>query len=96
MKFRVVARGGNGEIQHYDFSNASDISARYDQVTVEDCSTYLELRGFPVYRGLIGPMPDGDGVARYETPEVFEELTKIWGAPRRKRRHKNDEPISIG
>ena len=54
------------------------------QVGVDDCSTDLELRGLPVFRGLIGPMPDGspeDGnVIRYESPEVFETLTKDWGA----------------
>jgi hypothetical protein len=31
-----------------------------------------------VFRGLIGPMPEGKGVVRYETPEVFETLTKEW------------------
>jgi hypothetical protein len=34
----------------------------------------------PVFRGLIGPMPEGKGVVRYETPEVFETLTKEWSA----------------
>ena len=32
----------------------------------------------PVFRGLIGPMPEGKGIVRYETPEVFETLTKEW------------------
>ena len=32
----------------------------------------------PVFRGLIGPMPEGKGVVRYESPEVFETLTKEW------------------
>jgi hypothetical protein len=34
----------------------------------------------PVFRGLIGPMPEAKGVVRYETPEVFETLTKEWSA----------------
>ena len=36
------------------------------------------LRGMPVFRGLIGPMPEGKDVVRYESPEVFETLTKEW------------------
>jgi hypothetical protein len=46
----------------------------------------------PVFRGLIGPMPEGKGIVRYEAPEVFEALTKEWGAtttgrkPRRRAR----------
>jgi len=44
----------------------------------------------PVFRGLIGPMPEAKGVVRYETPEVFETLTKEWtqtstGRTRRRR-----------
>ena len=48
----------------------------------------LEIRGQPVFRGLIGPMPDGKNVIRYESPEVFETLTKEWDTkttPRRTR-----------
>ena len=55
---------------------------------VDDCSTDLELRGLPVFRGLIGPMPENGNVIRYESPEVFETLTKDWGTvppPRRAR-----------
>ena len=40
----------------------------------------LDLRGQPVFRGLIGPMPEGKNVIRYESPEVFETLTKEWSA----------------
>jgi hypothetical protein len=35
---------------------------------------------------LIGPMPEGDNIVRYETPEVFEQLTKEWALPQPKRR----------
>ena len=55
---------------------------------MDDCSTDLELRGLPVFRGLIGPMPEGTNIIRYESPEVFETLTKEWGSvklPRRSR-----------
>ncbi len=50
----------------------------HTQIGVDDCSTDLSLRGMPVFRGLIGPMPESKGVVRYETPEVFETLTKEW------------------
>ena len=55
---------------------------RHAQVGVDDCSTDLGLRGLPVFRGLIGPMPEGKTVVRYESPEVFETLTKEWSAQR--------------
>ena len=41
----------------------------------DDCSTDLRLRGAPVFRTLVGPMPEGRNIIRYETPEVFESLT---------------------
>jgi hypothetical protein len=31
-------------------------------------------------------MPEGRNVVRYETPEVFEALTKEWAAPKAPRR----------
>lgn len=42
-------------------------------------SKYLrpELQRFPMLKGLLGPMWSGNSdVARYETPEVFEILSK--------------------
>ena len=62
---------------------------RHKQIGVDDCSTDLELRGLPVFRGLIGPIPEGANIIRYESPEVFETLTKQWSVaktPRRSRR----------
>lgn len=85
MTYRVVARGPQGEIKTYDYDSEEEMLRRHNQVGVEDCSTDLDLRGLPIFRGLIGPMPDGGGIARYETPEVFEKLTKIWSAPKRKK-----------
>ena len=40
----------------------------------------------PVFRGLIGPMPESKGVIRYESPEVFETLTKDWSTVKAARR----------
>ena len=84
MIYRLVDRASNGEIQIRDFSNAAEISARFERIGVEDCSVDLRMRGLPVFRGLIGPTPERDGtIARYETPEIFEKLTKEWSAPQR-------------
>lgn len=76
--FRVVTRGADGQLRIRDYDSQEDLLKRHLQVGVEDCSTNLTLRGLPVFRGLIGPMPETAGVVRYETPEVFETLTKEW------------------
>jgi hypothetical protein len=45
-----------------------------------------------VFRTLVGPMPEGRTIVRYETPDVFEALTKEWAAPKapRRRARKSD------
>ena len=66
-------------------------------IVVDDCSTDLSLRGMPVFRGLIGPIPESKTVARYESPEVFEIMTKEWAAQKsRRRRRKSTVPAPAG
>ena len=84
--FRVVTRGADGEIRFRDYDSKEDLLRRHTQVGIDDCSTDLELRGLPVFRGLIGPMPEGENVIRYESPEVFETLTKEWSTAKTPRR----------
>jgi hypothetical protein len=84
--WRIVTRGSDGELVIHDFDSPEAILRTHLQMGVDDCSTDLELRGAPVFRSLIGPMPEGANVIRYETPEVFEELTKEWALPRAPRR----------
>jgi hypothetical protein len=84
--FRIVSRGANGEIRSRDYDHQESLLKMHSQIGIDDCSTDLTLRGMPVFRGLIGPMPEGKGVVRYETPEVFESLTKEWSAPSARRR----------
>ena len=84
--YRVVTRGADGNIRIRDYGSEQDLLKRHKQVGVDDCSTDLELRGLPVFRGLIGPMPEDENVIRYETPEVFETLTKEWSLVKPKRR----------
>jgi hypothetical protein len=89
---RIVTRGASGEIRSRDYSHET-VLKMHTQIGVDDCSTDLGLRGLPVFRGLIGPMPEAKDVARYESPEVFETLTKEWSGPatksRRRRRRTN-------
>ena len=84
--FRVVTRGADGEIRIRDYDNSEALLKRHSQIGVDDCSTDLGLRGLPVFRGLIGPIPEGKNVIRYESPEVFETLTKEWSNTRPPRR----------
>ena len=84
--YRIVTRGADGEIRIRDYDSAEALLKRHSQVGVDDCSTDLSVRGLPVFRGLIGPIPEGKNVIRYESPEVFETLTKEWSTVRPSRR----------
>jgi len=84
--FRVVTRGVDGELRIRDYDTKEALQRRHTQVGIDDCSTDLALRGLPVFRGLIGPMPESGNIIRYEAPEVFESITKDWGTPKPKRR----------
>ena len=84
--FRVVTRGTDGEIRVKEYTKQESLSKLHTQIGIDDCSTDLKLRGMPVFRGLIGPMPDGKSTVRYETPEVFESLTKEWTMAKTARR----------
>jgi hypothetical protein len=84
--FRVVTRGADGKLHVRDYNKAESLQRLHTQVGVDDCSTDLGLRGLPVFRGLVGPMPEGKSVVRYESPEVFETLTKEWAVAKAKRR----------
>ena len=86
--FRIVTRGSDGSLLIRDYPNSDPISKTHLQVGTDDCSTDLAIRGMPVFRGLIGPIPEGKNIVRYESPEVFETLTKEWinKTPKRRRR----------
>ncbi len=75
---RIVTRGQNGELRTRDYKHQDAVLKMHTQIGIDDCSTDLSLRGMPVFRGLIGPMPEAKGIVRYEAPEVFESLTKEW------------------
>jgi len=86
--FRIVTRGSDGSLLIRDYPSCEPISQMHLQVGTDDCSTDLAMRGMPVFRGLIGPIPEGKNIVRYESPEVFETLTKEWinKTPKRRRR----------
>jgi hypothetical protein len=84
--FRIVTRGADGKMRIRDFQAADAIQRMHTQIGVDDCSTDLGLRGMPVFKGLVGPMPEGKNVVRYESPDVFETLTKEWSATKAGRR----------
>ncbi len=83
---RIVSRGKNGELRTRDYQHDEKVLKMHTQIGIDDCSTDLSLRGMPVFRGLIGPMPEGSEIVRYETPEVFENLTKQWSVTPKKGR----------
>jgi hypothetical protein len=94
---RVVTRGADGTLRIRDYPTTDQLLQTHTQIGIDDCSTDLDLRGLPVFRGLIGPMPDGKTVIRYESPDVFESLTKEWSSTKsnRKPRRRMQAPESV-
>jgi len=85
---RVVTRASDGSLRTKDFDDFDQIMELHDQIGIDDCSTDLTLRGMPLFRGLVGPLPEGKTVVRYESPDVFEALTKEWSQAKTKRRRR--------
>jgi hypothetical protein len=95
---RVVTRGTDGKLRVKEYNKPESLLKMHTQVGIDDCSTDLGLRGLPVFRGLIGPMPEGKNIVRYESPEVFETLTKEWSTTKTTRRrsvvpHPHEIPV---
>lgn len=92
--FRVVTRGADGKLRIRDYNKTEQLLKMHVQVGVDDCSTDLGLRGLPVFKGLIGPIPEGSNIVRYESPDVFESLTKEWSAAKGARRSRTRRPTA--
>lgn len=90
--YRVVTRGVDGSIRIRDYDKKESLLRIHSQIGIDDSSTDLTLRGLPVFRGLIGPIPEGKGIVRYESPEVFETLTKDWANTKPARRSRRRRP----
>lgn len=84
--FRVVTRTSDGKLRIKDYPSEEALQKLHSQIGIDDCSTDLTLRGMPVFRGLVGPMPEGKDIVRYEAPDVFESLTKEWSATKTTRK----------
>jgi len=92
--YRIVSRKSNGDLRITDYPTEESVLKMHTQIGIDDCSTDLGLRGKPVFRGLVGPMPEGKEFIRYETPEVFESLTKEWVASKpAKRTRRRRKPV---
>ena len=90
---QVVTRASDGSLRTKEYENFDELSELHEQIGIDDCSTDLTLRGLPLFRGLIGPLPESKTVVKYESPAVFEMLTKEWSqakVKRRRRRKKMD------
>ena len=86
--FRVITRGPEGEYRIRDYVSEEEICRWYARTGVCDYSIDVSVRGRPIFKGLIGPMPEAGGVLRYESPEVFEQMTKEWSESKRRQRRK--------
>ncbi len=93
--YRVVTRGPEGEYRIRDYMSEEEILRRHIQIGYEDCSSDMSLRGRPIFKGLIGPMPEAGGVIRYESAEVFEQMTREWCETKRKRRARTQKPVNV-
>lgn len=91
--FRIVSRSSDGSLLIRDYPTCDPLLKSHIQLGIDDCSTDLDLRGMPIFRGLIGPMPEGKNVVRYETPEVFEMLTKEWGVTKPRKRTRRSAKV---
>jgi hypothetical protein len=94
-KYRIVTRGVDGQLRIKDYASKESLMRLHVQIGIDDCSTNLSLRGLPIFRGLIGPMSDGKSIVRYESPDVFESLTKEWtaDAPHRRGRRRSRSKV---
>ncbi|RMF44859.1 MAG: hypothetical protein D6753_01485 [Planctomycetota bacterium] len=92
--FRVVTRASDGTLRIRDFPSPDPILKMHTQIGVDDSSADLALRGLPVFRGLIGPIPEGKNIVRYESPEVFELMSKEWANKKSKRRRRTARPAT--
>ncbi len=93
---RLVNRDSNGSIRIREYATFDELQSGFEQIGIDDCSTDLNLRACPVFRGLVGPIPDGKAIARYETPEIFEVQTREWASIRtRRRRRRPTESVPL-
>ena len=89
---RVITRAADGNLRIRDYATAAPLLKMHTQIGIDDCSTDLGLRGLPIFRELVGPIPERD-VAQYESPDVFEMLTREWAISHRCRCRRRSHAI---
>lgn len=94
MLVRVITRAADGNLRIRDYANTAPLLEMHTQIGIDDCSADLGLRGLPIFRELIGPILENDA-AQYETPEVFEMLTREWARSQCCRRHRRRRTYTI-
>src|SRR5436190_9461238 len=94
---RVVTRASDSTFRIKDYPDTEPLLKMHTQIGIDDCSTDLALRGYTLFRGLIGPMPERKIVVRYESPDVFESMTKEWTSAKnvRKSRRRMHPPEPV-
>ena len=92
---RVITHDSDGSLRTMDYETFDKLDKSHEKIGIDDSSTDLSLRGMPVYRGLIGPIPEGKKIVRYESPEVFEMMTKEWMAKKVKRRRRRSSGSEV-
>ena len=90
---RVITHDADGSLRTMEYESFDTLDRTHEKVGIDDSSTDLSLRGMPIYRGLIGPIPEGKTAVRYESPEVFEMMTKEWMAKKVKRRRRRSSTV---
>ncbi len=98
---RVVTLEADDSLRTKDYQSFDALHVSHERIGIDDSSTDLSLRGMPLFRGLIGPIPEGKTIVRYESPEVFEMMTKEWAQKKVKRRRRRSSttvpaPMGIG
>jgi hypothetical protein len=88
MLVRLITRSPDGALRIREYPSAAPLLESHTQIGIDDSSLVDSLRGLPVFRDLVGPIPEGADVARYETPEIFEALTKEWSKSCHRRRQR--------
>ena len=92
---RVITHDSDGSLLTMEYQSFDKLDKSHEKIGIDDSSTDLSLRGMPVYRGLIGPIPEGKTAVRYESPEVFEIMTKEWMAKKVKRRRRRSSTTNV-
>lgn len=75
---RVITRAAGGGLRIRDYPTTRKLLRWHTKIGVAEYSKALKLRRWPIFRELVGPIAIGKRAAQYESPEIFEMLTRKW------------------